>query len=86
MLEGGGEGGSGGGEGGLAGTPPSSQGPRMVPAEGRPKILKRKSSWHRRRRSKIVPVSLKHWKRRRGGGSGKVPPLLLRCTAVLIHR
>ena len=46
----------------------------MVPAEGRPKNLKLKSSWHRRRRSKILAVSLEHWKGRRG-------LLLLRCTA-----
>ena len=71
----------------VAGTPPpSSQGPPMAPAEGGPKILKCKSSWHRRRRSKTLAVSLKHWKRRRGGGpgGGGVTPLLLRCTAVLI--
>ena len=42
----------------------------MVPAEGGPKFLKLKSSWHRRRRSKILAVSLKHWKGRRGGGGG----------------
>ena len=41
-------------------------------------ILKLKSSWHRRRRSKILAVSLKHWKGRTGGGP-------LRRTAVLIH-
>ena len=65
----------------MAGTP-SSQGPPMVPAESGPKNLKLKSSWPRRRRSKILTVSLKHWKGRGGGG---LPPLLLRCTAVLIH-
>ena len=48
--------------------PPSSQGPPMVPAKGGPKNLKRKSSSHRRHRSKILAVSLKHWKGRRGGG------------------
>ena len=77
------------GEGGLAGDPPSSQGPPVVPAEGGPNILKPQSSWHRRRRSKILAVSLKHWKGRRGGGGagsrGGVPPLLLRCTAALTH-
>ena len=40
----------------------------MVPAEGGPKVLKLKSSWHRRRRSKILAASLKHWKRRSRGG------------------
>ena len=68
--------------------PPSSQGPPMFPAEGGPKILKLKPSWHQRRRSKNLAVSLKHWKGRRGGGVSRgvhPPPLLLRCTAVLIH-
>ena len=48
----------------------------MVPAEGGPKILKLKSSWHRRLRSKMWAVSLKQWKGRRGGGSrgGGYPP------------
>ena len=64
-----------------------SLGPPMVPAEGGPKNFKLKSSWHR---SKILAVSLKHWKGRRGGRGvygGGVPcnPLFLRCTAVLIH-
>ena len=49
---------------GLAGTP--LEGLPMVPAEGGPKILKLKSSWHR---SKILAVSLQHWKGR-GGGRG----------------
>ena len=58
-----------GGGGGVWRTPPtSSQGPPMVPAEGGPKILKLESSWHRRRCSKILTVSPKHWKRRRRGG------------------
>ena len=52
----------------MAGTPPSSQGPPVVPTEGRPKILKLQSSWHRRRRSKMLAVSLKHRKGRRGYG------------------
>ena len=99
---------------------PSSQGPPIVPAEGGPNILKLKSSWHRRRRSKSCAISLKHWKGRasiwsgcsvrirlwpclphgchrlhanvwkgrggEGGPGGGVPHLLLRCTAVLIHR
>ena len=40
----------GGGGGGLKGAvwlgPPSSEGPRMVPAEREPKIFKLKCSWH----------------------------------------
>ena len=41
------------------------------PAEGGPKFLKLKSSWHRRRRSKILAVSLIG----KGGGSrGGYPP------------
>ena len=66
--------------------PPSSQGSPMFPTEGGPKILKLKPSWHQRRRSKLLTVSLKHSKGRRseerglGGGGG-----LLWCTAVLIH-
>ena len=43
----------------------------MVPAKGRPKKLKLKSSWHPRRQSKILAVSLKHWKGRSGGGGGR---------------
>ena len=90
-----GGGGGGGGQGcirrggrGVWLGPPSSQGPPVVPAEGGPKIVKLKSSWHRRRRSKILAVSLKHWKGRREGGrvpGGGAAPLLLRCTAVLLH-
>ena len=58
-------------EGGGGGwDPPYSLGPPMVPTEGGPRVLKRKSSWHRRRRSKILAVSLKHWKGRKGGGGG----------------
>ena len=49
---------------------PSTLGPPMVPTEGGPKFLKLKSSWHRRRRSKILTVSLKHWKGKRGGFQG----------------
>ena len=60
--------------GGVGWDPPSSEGPPMVPAEGGPKILKRKSSWHRRRQSKNLAVSLKHWKGRGRGGLGGVPP------------
>ena len=46
--------------------PPSSEGPPLVPAEGGPTFFKLKSSWHRRRRGKILAVSPKHWKGRRG--------------------
>ena len=46
----------------------------MVPLWSPPKagrnFLNLKSSWHRRRRSKILAVSLKHYKRRREGGRG----------------
>ena len=35
--------------------------------------MKRKSSWHQRRRSKILAVSLKHWKGRGEGGGGYLP-------------
>ena len=65
----GGKGGlKGGGGGGVKCDPSSSEGPPMVPTEGGPKILKLNSSWHRRGRSKISAVSLKHWKGRTGGG------------------
>ena len=55
---------------------------------------KLKSSWHQRRRSNKLAVNLQRWKGWRGvqGGWGKgvqrggLPPLLLRCTAVLIHQ
>ena len=68
--------------GGLKGGGGSSYGPCRRRAEI---FFKLKSSWHRRR-SKILAVSLKHWKGRRGGGvQGGVPPLILRRTAVLIH-
>ena len=67
------------GGGGVGWDPP----PPMGPAEGGPKKFKLKSSWHRRHRSKNLAVSLQLWKR--GGSGGGVPPLLLRCTAVLIH-
>ena len=55
--------------------------------EDGPNTLKHKSEI-RRRRSKILAVSLNHGKGRRGGGGvghGGVPPLLLWCTAVLNH-
>ena len=57
----------------------------MVPTVGGPKTSKPQSSWDRRRRSTMLPVSLKHWKGRGVQGGGGVTPLLLRCTAVLIH-
>ena len=47
--------------------PPSYQGPPMVPAEGGLKNFKLKSPWGR---SKILAVSLNHWKRRKGWGRG----------------
>ena len=59
---------------------PRARRPRTLagwpPAEGGPNIVKRKSSWHRRRRSKSLAVSLRHWKGRGGGN----PLLLRRCT------
>ena len=77
------------GGGGLAqglGTRPGHGG-GMVSAEGGPKIFKPKSSWHRRRRSKILAVSLKHWKGRGGvrgfQAGGGVPPLLGRSSTSL---
>ena len=71
--------------GGFGRTPPPPSVPLWSPPKGDRKILKRKSSWHRRRRSKILAVSLKHCKRRReggrgskgrevGGGQGRYPP------------
>ena len=64
--------------------PPSSYDPPVVPAESGPKLFRLKSSWRQRRRSKILAVSPKHWKGRRGGsrGGGR---LLLWLSAVLIH-
>ena len=83
-------GGRGGGSlkrgGGCGRTPPPPSVPLWSPPKGGRKILKLQSSWHRRRRSKILAVSLKHWKGRRGGGVQEgYPLLLLRCTALLIH-
>ena len=66
-----GEGGGGGlkgGRGGLAGTPlllRSPYGPRRRWAKD---FFWLKSSWHRRRRSQSLAVSLKHWKGRWVGG------------------
>ena len=73
VRRGGGGGGLRGGGGGVGWDPPSSQGPPMGPAEGGQTNFKLQSSWHR---SKILAVSLKHWKGRRGGGSrgGGTPP------------
>ena len=50
----------------------------MVPAKGGPKILNLKSSWHR---SKTLAVTQTLEGEEGGGGT----PLLLRCTAVLMH-
>ena len=63
-----------GGGGGFGWEPAPPRVPSMVPAEGRPKVFKLKSSWRRRHQSKILAVSLKHWKGRRGGGSREVTP------------
>ena len=52
------------------GPPPSSQGP-PVPLKAGRKFLKRKSSWHRRRRSKILAVSLKTLEGEEGGSKGR---------------
>ena len=53
------------------------------PGGPRPKASRKFLGLHPlRRRSKLLAVSLKHWKGRRGRGG---PPLLLRCTAVLMH-
>ena len=82
------EGGKGGSQGGFGWDPsPSSEGPPVVPAEGGPKILKRKSSWHRRGRSKTLAsnIGMGGGEEREGGPGGEAPPLLLRCTAVLVH-
>ena len=88
------EGGEGVGRGDLKGTgggggwlgPPPPRVPLRSPLKAA-EIFTLKSSWHRRRRSKILAVSVKHRKGRRGGGrgGGGGGGLLLRCTAVLIH-
>ena len=65
-----------GGRGGLKRGGGGWLGPPLLPGSPR----------HRRGRSKILAVSLKHWKGRRGGvPGGGLPPLLLRGTAVVIH-
>ena len=56
----------GGGGRGVWLGPLSSLGPLMAPAKGGPKKLQ--SSWRRRGQSKILAVSLKDWKGKRGGG------------------
>ena len=70
VLEGGEGGGSeaGGGRGVWLGPPPPPRVPLWPPPKAGQRILRLKSSWHR---SKILTVSLKHWKgrMRRGGGS-----------------
>ena len=65
----------GGSEGGVwLGPPPPPRVPLWAPAEGAAKDLKRKSAWHRRRRSKMLAVGLKHWKGEREGGAPAPPP------------
>ena len=73
----GGEGGEGGSEGGREGggfgrTLPPPMGLLWSPPKAGRKFLKLQSSWHRKRRSKILAVSLKHYKRRREGGRGSM--------------
>ena len=81
-----GRGGRGGGEGGLAGTPPSSQRPPVVPAKGGPSTLKFQSSWHQRCQSRNVGCQPQTLEGGEGGGvHGGAAPLLLWCMAVLIH-
>ena len=72
------EGGEGGlkGGGGVGWDPPPPRAP-YGPRRRRAKKLRLESSW---RRSKLLPVSLKHWKGG-GGGGGYRPP----CTAILMH-
>ena len=55
----------------MAGTPPPPRVPLWSPLKAGRKFCKRESSWHRRHRSKILAVSLKHWKGRGGGGEGE---------------
>ena len=62
-----------GGRGGLAGTPPPPRVPLWPPPKVGQKILKRKSSWHRRRRKEKFgcrPQTLE----REGGEGGATPP------------
>ena len=71
---------------GVGWEPPPPRVPLWSPPKAGRKLLKLKSSWHRKRPSKFLGVSLKHWKGRKGGGvrgGGGVAPLLLRCPAVL---
>ena len=65
--------------GGFGWDPPPPRVPLQSPPKAWPEILKLKPSWRQRRRSKILAVSLKHWKGRRGGGKeglwgGGAPP------------
>ena len=57
----------GGGEGGFGWPPPPPMVPLWSPPKAGQKNLKLTSSWHRRRRSKMLAFSIKHWKGRRGG-------------------
>ena len=73
VLEGGGGRGGGGlkgGRGGFRRDPPPPRVPLWSLPKGGRKFLKLKSSWHRRRRSKILAVSHTHYKRRGEGGRG----------------
>ena len=79
VSEGGGGGGGlkGEGGGGWLGPPPPPRVPLWSSAEGGPKFLKRKSSWHRRRRSKnfgCQPQTLEGEEGGLGGKGGAPPP------------
>ena len=67
--------------------PPSSWGPLWPPLKAGQKNLSLNPFGAKGAEAKNLAVSLKHWKRRRGGegGPGGLPPILLRCEAVLIH-
>ena len=71
VLEGGGEGGGmrggGGGVGGWLGPSLLPKSPYGLRRRG---AKKAESSGCRRRRGKFLPISLKHWKGRKGGGKG----------------
>ena len=68
VLEGGKGAGVKGRGGGFGWDPPPPRVPLWSPPKAGRKILKLTSSWHRRHRSRILAVSLKHWKGRKGGG------------------